>query len=375
MISRLLRSDQIDLLREELSRSLDEHPGWADLWNARGLLHALEGELEAARLAFGEAVSRAERYRQARWNAAWVDLLLGRRDEPEPDGGSETRELPQPGALLHVVTRLVANRTPDPQSSPDDPSLCFALAAAFAGRGEEAPARRMVARLGARDPRLPELLAVAGLGPRERPDLARLAELGSPRMLNPGYADLFARVAATEGASGRQDEALRLCALAALLRGNRAWFLVRRAEIRGRSGRSEEVLADLREAAAVDATWYAPHAALAYELSRLGARDEALRHAEIATRLEPHYADLLYQHGLLLHAAGRDDDARDMMTAALRINPRYHVARVALANLLFEAGRAREALPHYEAVMAEGIASRPELRARVASLRGGAAPR
>jgi Tfp pilus assembly protein PilF len=352
-----LRPDQVELLREDLRRALDEHPGWADLWNARGLLHAFEGQLEAAGLAFREALSRAERYQQARWNAAWVDLLLGRKDAATPDGGADTADLPQPGALLHVVTRLQSNRTPDPESSPEDPALCFALAAAFAARRQEVPARRMIGRLGARDPRLPELLALAGLGTRERPDIARLGELGTPRMLNPGYADLFARAAATEAASGREDDALRLCALTALLRGNRAWYLVRRAEIRGRSGSSDEVLVDLREAAAVDPTWYAPHAALAYELSRRGSRDEALSHAEIATRLEPHYADLLYQHGLLLHAASRDQDARDMMTAALRINPRYHVSRVALANLLFEAGRAREALPHYEAVLAEGMGS------------------
>ncbi|MGQ0723241.1 MAG: hypothetical protein ACT4PE_16965 [Candidatus Eiseniibacteriota bacterium] len=357
MSTNLLHPDQVALLREDLRRALDEHPGWVDLWNARGLLHAFEGELEAARLAFHEAVSRAERYQLARWNAAWVDLLLGRKDAPAFDAGRDTRDLPQPGILLHVVTRLLANRPPDPESTPENSSICFALAAAFAARREEIPARRMIGRLGASDPRLPELLMIAGLGTRERPDLARLAELGSPRMLNPGYADLFARAAATEAASGREEDALRLCALAALLRGNRAYFLVRRAEIRGRSGRSDEVLADLREAAAVDPTWYAPHAALAYELSGRGSRDEALGHAEITTRLEPYYADLLYQHGLLLHAASRDEDARGMMTAALRINPRYHVSRVALANLLFEAGREREALPHYESVLAEGMGS------------------
>jgi tetratricopeptide (TPR) repeat protein len=350
----LLRDYQAERLRSALQRSLNEHRGWADLWNARGMLHAFDGEFEAARVAFQEALSRGSGFALAQWNLAWVELLLGRADAARSVACDGTRDLPQPGALLHVVTRMLANRTPDPESSPEHPSLAFSLAAAFAARGEDTLARRMIGRVGLRDGGLPQLLQVAELGSPERPDIARLAELGRPRMLNPGYADLLARAATLEAASGRPSEALRLCALAALLRGNRAYHLLRRAEI---CGSSESALSDLREAANIDPTWYAPHAALAYDLSLRGLRDEALLHAEIATRLEPRYADLLYQHGLLLHAASRDDEARDMMVAALRINPRYHVAGVALANLHFEAGREALALPHYEAVLAEGLES------------------
>lgn len=43
------------------------------------------------------------------------------------------------------------------------------------------------------------------------------------------------------------------------------------------------------------------------------------------------------------------------MESALGINPSYVVARIALANLLFETSRAADAAPHFERIFEEGM--------------------
>jgi tetratricopeptide (TPR) repeat protein len=130
---------------------------------------------------------------------------------------------------------------------------------------------------------------------------------------------------------------------------------VERAEAATRRGAGDQAIEFLKEAVELRPDWFRPHLALGYELSLKGNREQALYHVEEATRRQPHYADVIYQHGLLLHACGRNDEAIEAMRRALKINDAYVVARIALANLLFEANRPAEAAPHYEQVFAEGM--------------------
>jgi len=353
----LLDARQIDVLQEDLRRELEHHPGWCDLWNLRGLLRAYRGAPEEACRDFREAMTRNRRYWTAQWSLCWAELLAGNNPGAGVAGKEDSREILQPSTLLRVVRNLLQDVSPEPSLEPDEASLAFSLLCVAAARRDEDAMGRAIESLRKLQPGLMDLLEIAGLGHGGNPDARALAELGRPQMLNPGYADLFARAARIESITGRDDEALRLYALAALLRGSHAFFLLRRAEILSRGGDSDGAISCCRKAAELEPDWFAPHVALGYELSLRGMAAEARDHLETATRLEPGYPDVLYQYGLLLQAEQRNEESIEAMKAALRVHPSYHVARVALANLLFESGRQGEALPHYELLLEEGIES------------------
>jgi tetratricopeptide (TPR) repeat protein len=191
--------------------------------------------------------------------------------------------------------------------------------------------------------------------PDGRLDARAFADIGRPERMNPGLGDLLRRAGRLESLVGRDVDALRLHALAGLFEGGQSAFLVEEAEIASRGGRSDEALDLLLESARIRPDWARARAALGYELSRRGRALEAIEHLREAVRLEPRWADVQYQFGLLLHAAGRNEDAMRAMETALGINPSYIVARIALANLLFDTRRAADAAPHFERIFEEGM--------------------
>ena len=351
---------QLASLRESLRVETSLHPSWPDLWNLQGLLHAYERDYDSARECFRRAVKRNASYWRAQWNLCWVGLLAepSRPFRREP---AETARALQPPRLLTIVHNLLQSRIPVAEHGPENPILGFAILAVHAARGDADAFRESLAALRSMDRQIDQLFEAAGLWADEGPDATRIAGLGRPELLNPGFCDLMRRAAHFESLSGREDEALRLFALAALLEGNRAAFLLEKAEILGR--RSEDVLPLLKDALAARPDWFQTHLALGYELSVQGILHEALHHLERAVSLQPRYADVQYQYGLLLHAAGRNEEAIATMRKALERNPGYLVARIALANLLFEEKREAEAAPHYARVFAEGIET-PSLAGR-----------
>ncbi|HMB70535.1 MAG TPA: tetratricopeptide repeat protein [bacterium] len=347
----LLNPRQIEAAFADLRTSLGLHPEWADLWNHRGLLEAHQGNLEAARSSLREALRRNGSYAAARANLAWVEALLAE----DPADGPDLTGQPRGTAVRDAVTRLVAGETPDEEWSGTDPALAF-LDYALAGAGTSPhDLTRSRARLAEVLPGADDLLASAGLERDGHADTNTLATLAHPARLNPDLADLLLLGARLEGIAGRTDEEERLHALAALYRGDRALYLVERGEAASRRGDSDEALRLLREAVEVQPEWQRTHQSLGYELSLRGVLKEALHHFEHAARLAPSYADILYQYGLLLHASGRNEEAIGAMGRALANNPSYVVARIALANLLFEIDRPAEAAPHYEHALEEGI--------------------
>jgi tetratricopeptide (TPR) repeat protein len=78
--------------------------------------------------------------------------------------------------------------------------------------------------------------------------------------------------------------------------------------------------------------------------------DASLRSYDRAIALNPHSADLRYLKALLLKMAGRTAEARDLIEAALRDEPRYVKGWVLLAELL-EAQDGKGALAAYEAAV------------------------
>lgn len=349
-----LTESQATMLREGLQAEIARHPSWPDLRNLHGLLNAYEGEFDAALADFREALKINPSYWRAHWNGCWAGLLANPSHDLPVEPPEACRSL-QPPDLLAVVRDLMHSRPPASGNMAKNPILGFALLAIHAAQGNDDGYRRTLDTLLSMDRKVHELFRVAGLSGGEEPDSARIAELGRPELLNPGFCDLLNRAGRMESVAGRQEEALRLFALAALLEGNRASYLLERAEILGRQHRHDEVLPLLREAVETRPDWFRPHVALGYELSVRGILEEALHHLERAVSLQPAYPDVQYQYGLLLHAAGRNDEAIRTMERALERNPTYLVARIALANLLFEERREAEAAPHYSRVFEEGI--------------------
>jgi tetratricopeptide (TPR) repeat protein len=353
---------QVASLREGLQAEIAMHPSWPDLWNLRGLLNAYEGEFPAALADFQEAMRLNPSYWRAHWNGCWAGLLASPTHSLpiEPPEASRTLQPPQ---LLQMIRDLKQSRLPGPERRAENPALGFALLALHAAHGRSEEFESTLEVLRSMDRKIDDLFRVAGLTNSDGIDESRVAELGRPELMNPGLCDLLNRTGRMESLTGNAEEALRLFALAALLEGNRAAYLLERAEILNRQRKPEAVLPLLKEAVETRPDWFRAHMALGYELSVRGILEEALHHLEKAVSLQPDYPDVQYQFGLLLHGAGRDAEAIQTMERALHRNPQYLVARIALANLLFEERREAEAAPHYARVFEEGIET-PSLAGR-----------
>ena len=343
----LLDRRQSAAVRESLRNDLGAHPEWADLWNLHGLLEAYEGNLEKGRASFAEALRRNSTYRVARANLVWAELLAG-------EGTTAADDL-EHATVIGAVRTLLQGSSPKAGWSDGSPAAAFLSAALSARSGTAADVDGALEKLRALLPGADDLLETAELMAGGRVDTRLLADIGRPERMNPGFADLLRRAGRLESLSGRDIDALRLHALAALFEGGSAAFLVEESEIAARNGRSDEALDLLQEAVHCRSDWARARAALGYELSRRGRALEAIEHLREAIRLEPRWADAHYQYGLLLHAAGRNEDAMRAMESALGINPSYVVARIALANLLFETSRPADAAPHFERIFEEGM--------------------
>lgn len=346
----LLEPSQGLALRKELTAALRAHPEWPDLWNLRGLLDAHDGNLDAARSAFAEALRHNRAYSEAHANLVWIDALTSR-----PSRAEGSRLAPETAAWLGFVRNVVVGVEPRHDSGRGRPSLDFLALLHAAPSADAGRIASLCERLERSLPGADRLLAAAGFLESRRLATHTLRPLSHPERLNPGFTPLLLRAARIEGAAGHDDAATRLHALAALYRGRLALFLVEQGEAASRRRDPKRALALLREAAETAPDWHRAHQALGYELSVRGIVGESLHHLAEATRLAPRFADVLYQYGLLLHAAGLNNEAMGAMGRSLSANPRYVVARIALANLLFEADRAAEAAPHYEHILDEGI--------------------
>jgi tetratricopeptide (TPR) repeat protein len=80
--------------------------------------------------------------------------------------------------------------------------------------------------------------------------------------------------------------------------------------------------------------------------SRQGQTAESLFDFEKATRLRPGYAPHLYDYALELTAAGRSNEARGAVEAALRADPEMPQAHALLGELLSREGDIPGAIAH-----------------------------
>ena len=94
---------------------------------------------------------------------------------------------------------------------------------------------------------------------------------------------------------------------------------------------------------------------------RLGDQAGALREAEAALALDPHYADARVLRGGILASRGRYDEAIGELRAAVETDPSKAMVRLDLAKVLDEAGRLVEAEREFETILAQQADYAPAL--------------
>jgi tetratricopeptide (TPR) repeat protein len=111
-------------------------------------------------------------------------------------------------------------------------------------------------------------------------------------------------------------------------------------------GRTEEAIAQYREALRLKPDAATAHYDWAQALAGRGRTEEAVAQYREALRLKPE-AEIHHALGLTLAGQGRTGEAAAQYREALRLKPDYADVHFALANALLGQGRAGEALTHY----------------------------
>lgn len=350
--------------RQLISSDLQCHPGYADLHNRMGLLHAWEGSPEKAVNAFQEALSINPGYFWAASNLAFALVGAGRPDDALETLGHMSPFSTRPEFPLCRAALLVEVDRPEDalealeDVESDDRSYRYHLEALahlkLADRQKAAAAIQLAAR---------------DCGPLER--LYRQLELFGPSMLEkmspreaaapvrvfPGLHELhdfFAEIYARHGFRNRALQSFEEGQLVWPERGRHAWNMGRLASWMGESKHARSCL---MEAIAHDEDAVDARIALGQEYAAEGEFALAVHQFERAAELRPGYADIRYQLGLAYMDAGRFDDAVAAFRAALSINPSFQFARLNLALALRRAGLRRPAIKEYEQLLAEGRAT------------------
>jgi tetratricopeptide (TPR) repeat protein len=129
----------------------------------------------------------------------------------------------------------------------------------------------------------------------------------------------------------------------------------------GRYQESAEAYAKLVEENPEDGSL---HTSLAGALGALGRYDEAIRHLDLATQLDPLNVEAYHNRGVILERHGKPDAAIEEYQTAVRYNPQYGPSRRALVRLT---GSADVRAPRNDA---EKLASALAERASQAARRG-----
>jgi tetratricopeptide (TPR) repeat protein len=124
-------------------------------------------------------------------------------------------------------------------------------------------------------------------------------------------------------------------------------------------GRYEQARQVLGEALQLDPNSALAHLGLARALAKLNRLDEAATHFRRAAELDPDFKDALWELAALYEAAGRREQAIEIYAQF----PEHAGARERLGQLLLQADRAREAIPHLEWAVAHSptVANRSAL--------------
>jgi TonB family protein len=116
----------------------------------------------------------------------------------------------------------------------------------------------------------------------------------------------------------------------------------------GRRGQTEEALALLREAVAMDPTAARPRTIMGYLFLRLGRLEEAARELDAAKRLNFRETEARTELGFVLLRLGREDEALVELRDVLRIDRRAPRAYVGIGMILAKRERTGEAITAFQ---------------------------
>jgi tetratricopeptide (TPR) repeat protein len=112
-------------------------------------------------------------------------------------------------------------------------------------------------------------------------------------------------------------------------------------------GKAKEAAAEFESALQVNPRMVMAHVNLIAMYGDLGLMDKAEEHFHEAVRLDPGWAEIYYNWGLLLFHKHRIAEAAEAFKKAIEVNPNYAEAHMELGQLLDETGRTSEAQQHF----------------------------
>jgi tetratricopeptide (TPR) repeat protein len=123
-------------------------------------------------------------------------------------------------------------------------------------------------------------------------------------------------------------------------------------------GRTEEAIADYREALEINPAYAEGYFNLGFALFRQGHTEKAVSEYRAALEINPDYAEAHSNLGLALFQEGRTEDAMAEDRETVRINPDLPEPHFNLGFALFQQGRTEEAIPEYREALrtAPGLA-------------------
>ncbi len=188
-------------------------------------------------------------------------------------------------------------------------------------------------------------------------DAASAATLERALHVAPLEPNMWYQYALLDAQRGRRDDALVTLNKALGLSPDLTEGYFNLANLLVQTGRAQEAAPALAKALAID-----PYDAASYDLSgQVTAMQrnlaESLYDFEKAVRLRPGYPPYLYDYGLALVQAGRYDDAKAQMQAALQTNPQYAEAHEILGALYVREKQTELAIAEYR----QALAAKPEM--------------
>ena len=253
-------------------------PDYAEAHNNLGVVLQRRGELEPALAEFREAIRLVPDHPEPLPNIATALDGLGRRDEAIPAYREAIQHFPNDASLhAKLGTLLIA-----------------------AGRVDEG-----------------------------------LAEFGTAVRIDPGAAGTHTAAGAALQRIGRLQDAATEFAEAARLQPGSARAHDDLGYALSTIGRDAEAMREIRESLRLDPNYAPAHASLANLLRQSGQLGDAIEEYRRAITLEPPpgRAETHYSLGMTLMGAGNRDAATTEFQTALRVNPNFTPARVALARV------------------------------------------
>jgi tetratricopeptide (TPR) repeat protein len=353
-----IRFQEVDLLIElgRLDRAEERLAGIDDVRRQllRGRIDLERGDAAAALASLDAGLQAWPDHAGARVLAARAAVELGdpqralaeyraafRADRSSPDTALAAARLHlalgEPESAL-MVARLVTPRGNDAAS--EAPLL---IARALAMLGEVDQARRVLdaAEKSGKD-RVPLLLERAFVAERTGAATAavRVLEESGLDWADPDSDPALAVLLDALARADRDDRALAIVD-AAIATRERSRLHDLRGRLLLRAGRTVEAGQAFERASALDADAGAPRIGLALVAARSGDREAALRRADEALARDDLDAAAHYSASQVFLWAGRFEQARDQLEAALRLDPGHLAACDALARLLADEGDRR----------------------------------